>query len=321
MPASPSANSVGGESEDEMRRFRIRRRRNAALALLPVAVTTMTIASSAAGSSGIDASHHRVGPNEKVTLSGHFTSLKSAPADRAGSRQVKIQFRGIGAENWHDAGHTKVGRRGKFSERVGVSRSGRFRAVSSTGQATEATKVRIKSETRARVSTKNADVGEKVHVKGHVAPGEKGRKVAVRVGGRTLHTRTGASGRFRVAWKADDAGDYTVRAKAEGDKIAAGSGDKAGRVQVFRGAVASYYGPGFYGHQTACGGTLQPDTIGVANKTMPCGTKLTLRYKGKEVDVKVIDRGPYSGDREFDLTEATKNKLGFPSTGVVGVSK
>lgn len=291
------------------------------LALLPVAVTTMTIASSAAGSAGIDANDHRVGPNEKITLSGHFAALKSAPADRAGSREVQIEFRPIGADNWHDAGRTRVGRRGRFSERVGVPRSGRFRAISSGGQATEATKVRIKSVTRARVSTKNADVGEKVHVKGHVAPGAAGRRVAIRAGGRTLHTRTGASGRFRVAWKADDAGEYTVRAKAEGDRIAAGSGDRAGRVQVFRGAVASYYGPGFYGHRTACGGTLEPDTIGVANKSMPCGTKLTLRYKGREVDAKVIDRGPYSGDREFDLTEATKNKLGFPSTGVVGVSK
>ncbi len=171
------------------------------------------------------------------------------------------------------------------------------------------------------MSTKNAEVGEKVHVKGHVAPAAAGRKVTIKVDGETLHTRTGASGKFRAAWKADDAGDYTVRAKADGDRIAAGSGDKAGKVQVFRGAVASYYGPGFYGNRTACGSTLQTDTIGVAHKTMPCGTKLTLRYKGKEVDVKVIDRGPYAGDREFDLTEATKNKLGFPSTGVVGVSK
>jgi rare lipoprotein A len=309
-----------------MRRIRNRRRRFAALALLPVTAITMTAteASGAAGSSsGIEASHNRVGPNEKVTLRGHFTALKLAPQQdaRPGSREVRIQFRAIGADNWHDAGKTKVGRRGKFSDRLSVARSGRFRAVSADGQATEAEKVRVKSETQARISTKNAEVGDKVRVKGHVAPGAAGRKVTVKAGSETLHTRTGRSGRFSVAWKADEAGDYTVRAKADGDRIAAGSGDKAGKVQVFRGAVASYYGPGFYGHQTACGGTLQPDTVGVANKSMPCGTKLTLRYKGKEVDVKVIDRGPYSGDREFDLTEATKNKLGFPSTGVVGVSK
>ena len=309
-----------------MRRFRNRRRRFAALALLPVTAITMIAGgatSSAATRAAIDANDHRVGPNDKVTLSGHFAELRLAPQQRArpGSREVRIQFRAIGADNWHDSGKTRVGRRGKFSERVGIPRSGRFRAVNAKGQATEATKVRVKSETRARVSTKNADVGEKVRVKGHVAPGAAGRKVEVRVDGRTLRTRTGASGRFRVAWKADDAGDYTVRARAEGDRIAAGSGDKAGKVQVFRGALASWYGPGLYGNGMACGGTLQPDTIGVAHKSMRCGTNLTLRYKGREVDVEVIDRGPYVGDREFDLTEATKNKLRFPDTGIVRVSK
>jgi rare lipoprotein A (peptidoglycan hydrolase) len=309
-----------------MRRFRNRRRRFAALALLPVTATTMIATgatSSAADRAGIDADHHRVGPNDNVTLSGHFAELRLAPEQQArpGSREVRIQFRAIGADNWHDSGKTRVGRRGKFSERVGVARSGRFRAVNAEGQATEATKVRVKSETRARVSTKNADVGEKVRVKGRVAPGTAGRKIEVRVDGRTLRTRTGASGRFRVAWKADDAGDYTVRARAEGDRIAAGSGDKAGKVQVFRGALASWYGPGLYGNQVACGGTLQPDTIGVAHKSLRCGTNLTLRYKGREVDVEVIDRGPYVGDREFDLTEATKNKLRFPDTGIVRVSK
>ena len=90
---------------------------------------------------------------------------------------------------------------------------------------------------------------------------------------------------------------------------------------MFRGASASYYGPGLYGNKMACGRTLQPSTIGVAHKSIACGTKLTLRYGSKEVDVKVVDRGPYVGDREFDLTERTKNKLGFPSTGTVLVSK
>ena len=35
----------------------------------------------------------------------------------------------------------------------------------------------------------------------------------------------------------------------------------------------------------------------------------------------VVDRGPYAGNREFDLTAATKNKLGFGSTGTVLSSK
>src|SRR4051812_44608736 len=41
-------------------------------------------------------------------------------------------------------------------------------------------------------------------------------------------------------------------------------------------AVASWYGPGLYGGHLACGGTLTPQTAGVANKTLGCGTKVRL---------------------------------------------
>jgi rare lipoprotein A len=99
--------------------------------------------------------------------------------------------------------------------------------------------------------------------------------------------------------------------------MALGSSDGGGKVQAFRRAVASWYGPGFYGNRTACGGTLGYSTLGVAHKTMPCRTRLTLRYRGREVTVRVIDRGPYVGGREFDLTGATKARLGFGSTGTV----
>ena len=92
---------------------------------------------------------------------------------------------------------------------------------------------------------------------------------------------------------------------------------KRQRINVYRPASASYYGPGLYGNALACGGTLTPGKLGVANKSLPCGTKLTLRYEKRSVRVQVIDRGPFAGDREFDLTAATKAKLGFPSTGTV----
>ncbi len=136
-----------------------------------------------------------------------------------------------------------------------------------------------------------------------------------------LTTKTNKRGRFTARWKADETGTQKVKVKARGDKIAAGSKDKAGKATVYRPAEASYYGPGFYGGTTACGQTLSTGTIGVAHKTMPCGTKLKLRYGNRTVKAEVIDRGPYAGDREFDLTEATKNKLGFPSTGTVWVNK
>ena len=87
------------------------------------------------------------------------------------------------------------------------------------------------------------------------------------------------------------------------------------RLTAYRQAGASYYGPGLYGNGVACGGTLMPGTLGVANKTLPCGTKVKLRYHGRSVTVPVIDRGPYVAGRDFDLTEATKERLGFPGVG------
>jgi rare lipoprotein A (peptidoglycan hydrolase) len=58
----------------------------------------------------------------------------------------------------------------------------------------------------------------------------------------------------------------------------------------------------------------------VAHKSLPCGTRLTLRKGSRIVRARVIDRGPYVGAREFDLTAATKQRLGFGSTGTVWVA-
>ena len=113
-----------------------------------------------------------------------------------------------------------------------------------------------------------------------------------------------------------------MRVRAESNRIAAGSADKAGKVAVLRPALASWYGGSLIGNGVACGGTLQADTIGVAHKSMPCGTKLIVAYKGRSVKTEVIDRGPYSGNREFDLTQGLKEKLNFDvGVGTVYVSK
>ena len=44
---------------------------------------------------------------------------------------------------------------------------------------------------------------------------------------------------------------------------------------------------------------------------------MRLRYRGRSVTVPVVDRGPYVAGRDFDLTEATKERLRFPDLGVV----
>ena len=76
--------------------------------------------------------------------------------------------------------------------------------------------------------------------------------------------------------------------------------------------LASWYGPGFYGNRTACGQTYTPEILGVAHRTLPCGTVLTLTYGGRSVSVPVIDRGPYIAGRALDLSNATRHALGCP---------
>jgi hypothetical protein len=85
-------------------------------------------------------------------------------------------------------------------------------------------------------------------------------------------------------------------------------------------SIATWYGPGFYGSETACGVTLHRSTEGVANRTLPCGTRVTISYGGKFVRARVIDRGPYANNADWDLTGATAEQLGFASTDKVRVA-
>ena len=72
-----------------------------------------------------------------------------------------------------------------------------------------------------------------------------------------------------------------------------------------------------YGHGVACGGILRVPELGVANKTLPCGTEVTFRYGNRAIRVPVIDRGPYIPGREWDLSGAAAEALHFPGLGPV----
>lgn len=80
-------------------------------------------------------------------------------------------------------------------------------------------------------------------------------------------------------------------------------------------SIASVYTN--YGSPVACGGILQVAELGVANKTLPCGTEVIFVYDGRAIRVPVIDRGPYIAGREWDLTGATAEALQFPGLGPI----
>ena len=85
----------------------------------------------------------------------------------------------------------------------------------------------------------------------------------------------------------------------------------AGSVTVFGQSVASWYDDG---GNTACGFHAG---LGVANKTLPCGSRVAFHYGNRTVTAVVDDRGPYVGGREWDLNQNTAAALGFSGVGTV----
>jgi rare lipoprotein A (peptidoglycan hydrolase) len=158
--------------------------------------------------------------------------------------------------------------------------------------------------------------GQRVSVEGVVRPATAGVVASLQIRRRgkwrTIdRDRTSASGRYVLR---DRRGrPQSVRARV----LVGGIERSVGRLNVYRSAHASWYGPGLYGNRLGCGGRLSPGRIGVAHKSLPCGSRLTLRHGARTVRVRVIDRGPYVGGREFDLTEATAHRLRFQGHGSI----
>ena len=87
---------------------------------------------------------------------------------------------------------------------------------------------------------------------------------------------------------------------------------RIGRLNVYKRTLRVVVRPRPVRQPLACGGTLSTGTLGVAHKTLPCGTKVTFKRGDRTVRVPVIDRGPYVGGREYDLTAATAQRARLP---------
>jgi rare lipoprotein A (peptidoglycan hydrolase) len=76
-------------------------------------------------------------------------------------------------------------------------------------------------------------------------------------------------------------------------------------------ALAGSSGAAAFGRKTACGGVITQDTEGVAHPTLPCGARIFVTFHGHTVLAPVVDRGPYTRGRQFDLTDALARRLGL----------
>jgi len=84
---------------------------------------------------------------------------------------------------------------------------------------------------------------------------------------------------------------------------------------------ASYYGPGLHGGLTASGERFNAGGLTAAHPWYPMGTwvRVTNRNNGRSVQVRINDRGPYTGGRIIDVAEGAAARIGLRSTGVAPV--
>jgi rare lipoprotein A len=176
-----------------------------------------------------------------------------------------------------------------------------------------------------------ASTGHKLNFSGSAPSSDKGRSIEVESAPqgksswqKAVKVVVSSKGRFSGSWTPSASGQFSLRAellpRTSADTAAAASIPHTGNlsVEVFKSSEGTLYGPGFYGNKTYCGQTLTKKTLGVASRTLKCGTKVAINYKDHVIVVPVIDRGPYDTKADWDLTMATGKKIGMTATESVG---
>jgi hypothetical protein len=182
--------------------------------------------------------------------------------------------------------------------------------------------------TPAMLAPSTTLLGETLDVRGTLPSAARRRIVVQRLdpvrGWRPVaRTRVRTTGRFLARWRTDRSGRFTLRVVLDGRRahVRATSGAPAVEVAVYRRGLATFYGPGLFGRPTACGQTLTPDLVGVAHRTLPCGTPVEVLHDGRALVVPVVDRGPFAEPYDWDLTQAAADALGFTGSGPIGVMR
>jgi hypothetical protein len=124
----------------------------------------------------------------------------------------------------------------------------------------------------------------------------------------TTQATVRGDGSFTAAWKANHIGRFAIRAV-----VGQTTSTPVVMITVYRPSFATWYN--LFGNHTACGELLTRKTWGVANRTLPCGTRVAIYYNGRTIVVPVIDRGPYAHGADWDLTWATARAVGLLAAG------
>lgn len=256
---------------------------------------------------------------------------------------VALQFHPAGGSGWHQVSSATVRRDGRFRLAAPLYRSGMVRVLGgqqpgSAQQPSSSPALPLASDssggaaaTSAGSAPQHIAVQAAIHlgprtfamtgaraieIRGHLLPRGVGRRVRLvgRDGGR-WHTlaiaTTGSRGGFKLRYTPPGTGLEQLAVAFAGDRTNAAVSAQAGSVTVYRQSVASWYDDG---GSTACGFHAY---YGVANRSLPCGTRVRFMSGGRAVTAVVDDRGPFVSGREWDLNQNTAAALGFSGVGAV----
>ena len=255
-----------------------------------------------------------------AVVRGHFQN---------GNGDERITLQKQRDEGWEDVATQQVDDGGRVAFTLdGLTKTADYRLnwVASDGSETPSeghARIQVDARVRLRVSSHDVMSGRSVRLRGSFEPATQGREVLLqqRVDGswRNITRRSVSDGTFGYELQVNSKGYRPLRAIFEGDENNSASSDDD-YVKVYARSPATWYGPGFYGDRTACGKRLRRGTLGVAHRSLPCGTKVSLLHHGRTITVEVIDRGPY-GHADWDLTQETAERLRFQGSKSIGVTR
>lgn len=270
---------------------------------------------------------HRLSYDQPVVVQGH------APSGNGGE-SVALDFAPAGGAAWRQIASGRVKPDGSFRLSAPLRSSGSVRVTMSATPASPvavaAGSTDVASTTPERVAvaaalrTHHRDrevLGVRtIMVRGELLPriGHRWITLQGRRGGRWITlagARTRSRGRFAIRYRASYPGREALRVRVRGDRTSAATASRAGSVTVLHPSLASWYEDA---GNTACGFHAY---YGVANLSLPCGTRVTFSRGGRHVTAVVDDRGPYVGGREWDLNQNTAAALGFGGVGTVWASR
>jgi hypothetical protein len=291
----------------------------------PAQAATPTTKAAPASSVGLTLADRSLRYGERVVARGTIGGGRSG-------LPVVLEHR-TRAGAWRVVARGATRERGAFRLLARIPRSGMLRvlvptaggAVAGAAPASAVSRVRgvrVTATVTVGARERSVRLGRSAAVRGRVRPGTAGRLVVLerrsgRRWTRVARTRTGSGGAFTLRFRARSSFSAPVRVRTAGAPALAPGRARAGRLSVLRPSLASWYGEG---QRLACGGALTPGMMGVAHKTLPCGTMVTIRHRGRQVRVPVVDRGPYVGGREWDLGPGVRAALGFDGVGTVWVA-